>query len=150
LPVGNSKARVVRRLTLKQRLRAYRIGCLRNGVAGMLGAFGDSILEHDWRLLAFTAVCLAACIIAIALYRRSRVQNAELVAALNTMSEGLCMFDASARLLLCNGRYIEMYGLTPEGARPGASLRELLDQRQRTGTFAGDPQQYIADALNRI
>jgi hypothetical protein len=66
------------------------------------------------------------------------------------MSEGLCMFDASARLILCNERYLEMYGLRPEIAKPGCSLRELLDERKRANTFAGDPEQYIAEALRRM
>ena len=57
-------------------------------------------------------------------------------AALNNMSEGLCMFDASTRLVLCNERYIEMYRLDPELATPGALLRELLEQRKRSGTFS--------------
>src|SRR5580693_9291792 len=30
-------------------------------------------------------------------------------AAFNNMSQGLCMFDAAARLVVCNDRYREMY-----------------------------------------
>src|SRR5262249_25188103 len=116
----------------------------------MLGALSGFMIEHDWRLIALVAACLGAAILAAALYRRCRAQNAERIPALNNMSEGLCMFDASTRLILCNVRYIEMYGLTPELARPGVSLRELLDQRRRAGTFTGDPDQYIADALQRM
>ena len=35
-------------------------------------------------------------------------------AALNNMLQGLCMFDKDARLVLCNDRYLEMYGLSRE------------------------------------
>ena len=81
---------------------------------------------------------------------RLREQNRWLAAALDNMSEGLCMFDASAHLILCNQRYIELYGLPPEVAKPGVSLRELLDHRIRAGAFVGDPDQYIADTLDRM
>src|SRR5262249_33192516 len=116
----------------------------------MLSALTGFMIEHDWRLIALLVVSLAAAILSAALYRRCRMQNSELIAAFDNMSEGLCMFDAATRLILCNRRYIEMYGLTSELAKPGVSLRELIDQRVRAGTFAGDPNQYVADALRRI
>ena len=43
-----------------------------------------------------------------------------------------------------------MYGLPPEMVKPGVSLRELLEHRIRTGAFAGDPDEYIADMLRRL
>ena len=42
-------------------------------------------------------------------------QNHRFDAALNNMRQGLVMFDAEARLVVCNDRYIEMYGLSPAG-----------------------------------
>src|SRR5437879_3819916 len=105
---------------------------------------------HDWSLLAAAIACLVAGVLALAWYRRFRSQALHLRTALNNMSEGLCMFDASARLIICNERYIEMYGLRPEVAKAGCSLRELLDERKRANTFAGDPDEYIAQALRRM
>jgi len=116
----------------------------------MFGGMIDLVTEYDWRLIAAVAVCLLACLLVIILYRRVHQQKMHFEAALNNMSEGLCMFDASTRLVLCNERYIEMYGLDPELAKPGTTLRELLEQRRRSGTFTGDPDQYIADALRRM
>ncbi len=49
---------------------------------------------------------------------------------LNNMSQGVLMFDAEARLVFCNQRYIEMYGLSAEVATPGCALRDLLDAPQ--------------------
>ena len=40
-------------------------------------------------------------------------QNRRFDAALRHMSQGICMFDADQRLLVCNDRYLELYGLTP-------------------------------------
>ena len=38
--------------------------------------------------------------------------------ALNNMTHGLCMFDGERRLIVCNTRYAEMYGLTPISPSP--------------------------------
>jgi methyl-accepting chemotaxis protein len=116
----------------------------------MFGALTEFFTEHDWRLIALAGACLGYALVATALYIRSRRQNARLVTALNNMSEGLCMFDASTRLVLCNDRYVELYGLPPEVAKPGVMLRELLEHRIRAGAFDGDPDEYIADTVRRL
>ncbi|MGA9007283.1 MAG: PAS-domain containing protein, partial [Xanthobacteraceae bacterium] len=70
--------------------------------------------------------------------------------AINHMTQGLCMFDALGRLLLCNERYIEMYGLGPNDAKAGTPLRQLLMQRTASGTFTGDPDAYVAQAMRLV
>ena len=62
---------------------------------------------------------------------------------LNNMSQGVLTFDSQTRLTFCNTRYLEMYGLPPEVARPGRFLRDLLAYRIQAGTFAGDPDDYV-------
>ena len=81
---------------------------------------------------------------------RRRKQARMLRAALNHMTQGLCMFDSVGRLLLCNERYIEMYKLNPRDVKPGMWLRELLALRAASGTFAGDPDQHIAEILRQV
>jgi methyl-accepting chemotaxis protein len=81
---------------------------------------------------------------------RRRGQARLLRAALNNMTQGLCMFDGAARLVLCNERYIEMYHLRPEHARAGTPLRELLLHRLSAGNFSGDVDHYVADCLKRV
>jgi PAS domain-containing protein len=54
---------------------------------------------------------------------------------LNNMSQGVLMFDSETRLVFCNQRYIEMYKLSPDVAKPGCSLRDLLNYRIAVGTF---------------
>ena len=62
--------------------------------------------------------------------------------ALNNMTQGLTMFDSAGRLVLCNLRYIEMHNAATRTAfRTGMPMREMLDPRVETGTFAGDPDQ---------
>ena len=74
----------------------------------------------------------------------SRTDDRLLETVLNNMSQGVVLFDSNARLIFCNDRYLEMYGLSPEYARAGCYLRELLMQRIQSGTFNQDPDQYIA------
>src|SRR5476651_507595 len=69
-------------------------------------------------------------------------------AALSSMLQGLVMFDSSARLVVCNRRYLDMYDLSPDIVKPGYALSELLKQRVTAGTFfAIDPGQYISELM---
>ncbi len=77
-------------------------------------------------------------------------QNLRITAALDNMSQGLCMFDASTRLIICNERYLEMYELTRARAYPGCFLRDLLEYRKATGTFFQDVDEYVAAAQQRV
>ena len=58
------------------------------------------------------------------------------------MSQGLCMFDGDGRLVVCNGRYIQMYGLSADVIKPGCTLLEMLEHRRQRGTFMNDPAEY--------
>ena len=97
-------------------------------------------------LLALAALAVGA-LIALA---RQRHRNRMARVALNNMSQGLCMFDGAARLVLCNMRYIEMHRLRREQLRHGMPLRELLVLRARTGTFSDDPDRYVAACLRQV
>ena len=73
-----------------------------------------------------------------------------LYTVLNNMSQGVLMFDSKARLVFCNQRYIEMYGLSPDLVRPGCSLLDLLNHRMEVRTFSGNPEDYIARLIENI
>src|SRR5262245_42933721 len=72
-----------------------------------------------------------------------RVQKLQLDTALNNMRQGLLMFDRDGRVVVINKSYIEMYRLSPELAKPGCTVRDLLQQRAANGMFAGDIDSYI-------
>jgi methyl-accepting chemotaxis protein len=93
--------------------------------------------------------CGAAAIAGLLINNRRRKQTRLFRAALNNMTQGLCMFDSAARLVLCNQVYIDMYRLRPEHARPGTPLRDLLMHRLEAGNFHGDPDRYVADCLRQ-
>ncbi|HEX5509884.1 MAG TPA: EAL domain-containing protein [Pseudolabrys sp.] len=80
----------------------------------------------------------------------SRKDEQLLQTVLNNMSQGVLMFDAETRLVFCNHRYIEMYRLSSEAARPGCMLRDLLEQRIQAGTFSGDADGYIAKLIEAM
>lgn len=46
--------------------------------------------------------------------------------ALETMPNGLCMFDAEQRVVFSNGRFRELYGYPDQLVRPGTPLKALL------------------------
>jgi methyl-accepting chemotaxis protein len=101
-------------------------------------------------LIALPFALGAAAVAGLFVTSRRRAQSRLLRAALNNMTQGLCMFDAAARLVLCNDRYLEMYGLQSELGRPGTPLRDLLMSRTAAGTFSGDPDGYVADCLRQV
>ena len=74
-----------------------------------------------------------------------RDQKMQLDAALNNMSQGLCMFDGDARLILCNHRYLQMSGLSVSDLQPDITLVELLEKRRAKGTWSSDPKKYTEE-----
>ncbi|HVV63080.1 MAG TPA: methyl-accepting chemotaxis protein [Pseudolabrys sp.] len=70
--------------------------------------------------------------------------------AMNNMSQGLVMFDMAERMVLCNERYIELYGLSPEIVRPGLSLRDLIKHRSDTGSLDLDVERYRSEILKSV
>src|ERR1019366_1161319 len=65
-------------------------------------------------------------------------KSAQLELALSTIGQGLCMFDAEQRVVVCNEQYASMYGLSREDTKPGTTLREILERRVEKGIYAHD------------
>ncbi|MFZ0723222.1 MAG: EAL domain-containing protein [Xanthobacteraceae bacterium] len=74
------------------------------------------------------------------------LEKERLDTALNNMSQGLIMFDAEERVVVCNDLYIEMYGLSREIVKPGCSFADLLRYRTEAGELVHhDLERYRAD-----
>jgi diguanylate cyclase (GGDEF)-like protein len=74
-----------------------------------------------------------------------------LQAAVSNMPVGLVMFDAGARLIICNNLYRDMYRLPAELTQPGTHLRQLLEHRLRTDNIEGvDHETYIARIMEIV
>ncbi|WP_291685589.1 EAL domain-containing protein [Bradyrhizobium sp.] len=70
--------------------------------------------------------------------------NLRFDAALNNMSQGLCMFDAEQKVVVSNARYGEIYHLSRDQIKPGTSLRQILEYRRAMGTnFNVAPETYL-------
>ena len=121
----------------------------------------------DWRAqirFLIAAAGLAMLVITVMLYlvvrklsrqhrlseQRLRLEKLRLDTAVNNMTQGLLLFDSSQRLVICNQRYIEMYGLSAKAVRPGATFREVIAHRKATGSFVGDVDLYCSRVLRDI
>lgn len=79
-----------------------------------------------------------------------KAQNTRFDAAVSNMSQGLIMFDADARLVMCNQRFISMYRLEAENIQPGDTLHHLLARRSANDTFAGNVEQFISNIRAKV
>ncbi len=114
----------------------------------MLQVYTYLMVDHDWPLVALAGVvCLLASAVAAAALRKLRQQKVQLDTALETMSQGLCMFNAAGRIVLCNDRYATMMGLSTPSLK-GLSLLDLLIRyRNSVGEDASDAEQVFGRIL---
>ncbi len=76
-------------------------------------------------------------------------QNMRLAAAVNNMPQGLSMFDANRRLVICNDKYVELHGLPPDLLRPGTLFTDILAYRaDRDPAPLGGGQAFIRAQLD--
>jgi PAS domain-containing protein len=66
-------------------------------------------------------------------------QKLQLDLALNSMTQGLCMYDADGRIILFNRRYVDMLNM-PGVDLMGRSLLDVLRRRKAMGFFTDDPE----------
>jgi diguanylate cyclase (GGDEF)-like protein len=125
----------------------------------------DEVLERGSSyLLVLPAALLLPVMLGLREYwtfrfERQMTSNAERIAeelgkeqvistvALANMSQGLCMFDGDKRLVTCNQRFADLYGLPEELTRPGTPLLEILRRRVATNNYGGTPDEYIQGRL---
>src|SRR5579862_2627727 len=97
-------------------------------------------------LATLIGLAVAGGWVIVSLRKRIRLLNA----ALDGMPQGVCMFDSSARLVLRNERYLEIYRLSAEQAKPGYTLLDLLENCRATGTFFGNAERFAAECTSKI
>lgn len=107
------------------------------------GYLGELEPELIWELL-IGGVVLASVTSAVALWATSvirRLRRAEhrknmlVDSVLSKLQQGVVISDASGRLVFCNDRYLEMYGLTRADVVYGMAARDLLSLRRARGTL---------------
>jgi diguanylate cyclase (GGDEF)-like protein/PAS domain S-box-containing protein len=125
--------------------------------------------QFDADVIVATVGAVAALCFLISLYAIRRVQSLRLDrykrqrAALtnseqakrlsmvfSNISQGILMFDADKRLVVCNDYYLRMYNLSADIVKPGASLLEIFKHRVERGNLKGEAEGYCADTLERF
>jgi methyl-accepting chemotaxis protein len=153
--------KVIFSLTLK---RAFWLVIL-IGLAVFVSCFGLlMILAPGWAAtiitalpaIALTAILaafigqLAMSITGALLTQHQSREIQQIRTTIDSMAQGLCMFDASERLVVCNAQYYKLYDLTADDMKPGVTLSEVLNKRVAQGTFSRDPQQYRREFLASV
>jgi PAS domain-containing protein len=58
--------------------------------------------------------------------------------AIDKMKQGLCFFDSDQRLIACNSRYAEIYGLSFAETSPGTTLAKIAERAPRSRDLPRD------------
>ena len=69
--------------------------------------------------------------------------------ALDSMGQGLIMYDASERLLLVNKRYLEMYDIAPGQIAPGDNIRKVFALRSE-GRSPAEIEEYLSPKMKEL
>jgi diguanylate cyclase (GGDEF)-like protein/PAS domain S-box-containing protein len=105
-------------------------------------------------IASVAAIVLGVSLVAALSDRQSKgkLQRQQMLldTALENMSQGLCMFDADGRIVLCNEHYAEMMGL-PSASLKGLTLLDLmLRYRKEVGEVAGDPREFFERVMAEV
>jgi methyl-accepting chemotaxis protein len=112
------------------------------------------ISDQTWQIYAIAILGLAAIAFVLRRRRRSidvRGGNAAVLSmVLNNMTQGVVLFDAYENVVVCNDRYVEMYGLSADVVKPGCTLLDLIKNRITTGSLNIDAEKYRAEILTAV
>ena len=100
-------------------------------------------------IAAIAFAVLGVSIIGAIMDRRLPEKNSQLGTALDHMNHGLMMFDQESRVILCNQRYIDLYGLPAGAIKTGMSLRDVVDGGLPMA-LRRDPERYCANVLGMV
>ncbi|MDR3466039.1 MAG: EAL domain-containing protein [Xanthobacteraceae bacterium] len=165
LDAGRGTARTISPVDGQERLVA--IYSLNSFPLTVVATTTTSSALVDWRAqtkLMIGAATLSVLVIASILFlivrqmnRQSRdtqqrleAQKESLDIALNNMTQGLVLYDASNRIVICNQRYLDMFGSSAGLVKPGCSFHDVMRIRRAKGTLVEDVDAYCATILNDI
>ncbi len=91
--------------------------------------------------------------IEIATRRKQQEAEAYLRNAIEAISEGLVMFDADDRLILCNSKYRELFSMTKDLWVPGAKFEDLIRAGLERGQYplaVGREEEWFANRIRQF
>ncbi len=107
-----------------------------------------------WEML-IAGVAVSSFLAAVALWVHSALRkvkrlqlrrNAFVSSALNQLSHGVVMTDAQQRIVFCNDRYLEIYGLARSDISRNMTGPELLEMRRKRGVLDVSVEDFYAHA----
>jgi diguanylate cyclase (GGDEF)-like protein/PAS domain S-box-containing protein len=124
-----------------------------NGFAptSYIGSFDPDVM---WETL-IGGIVLCSFLAAVALWvlsalrkvKRSHLRRDVFVrSALNNLSHGVVMTDSRKRIVFCNDRYLEIYGLARSDVPQGMTGPELAAMRRRRGMLTVSVEDFYANA----
>ena len=84
------------------------------------------------------------------LHRTLAAERRQLRTAVDNIPQGLVLYDASARIVICNKPYLDMFGLSADIARQGCTMQRLIAHRQETGSFDGDVEAFCSAIIRNV
>jgi diguanylate cyclase (GGDEF)-like protein len=133
---------------------------LRNFPMAIVASMTVAAALADWReQTRFLIVVAGLCVVVVTamlvffvrkLLQQHQLEKLRLDTAINNMTQGLLLYDSAERLVICNRRYIAMYGLSFDVVKPGLSFRDLVAHRKETGSFKGDVDIFIANVRRNV
>ncbi len=111
----------------------------------MFSTFFASVDQSAAAIAALSVACAALAALTFAMRRR----NHRLSDALDHMPQGLCWWTRNGRLIICNQRYLDMYGMSASVVKPGCTFRRVLEHRTEIGVYKGDIDKYVEEVLAR-
>jgi diguanylate cyclase (GGDEF)-like protein len=110
-----------------------------------------------WRERVLLVLVAILAVVVGLLLRRHRLSELRLATerrnlsvAMNNIPQGLVLYDASARIIICNQPYIEMFGLSPDVVKPGCTMYRLIEHRKETGSFDGDVEAFCNAIIHTV
>jgi diguanylate cyclase (GGDEF)-like protein/PAS domain S-box-containing protein len=100
--------------------------------------------------LSILAIAALLFLVVRKLSQQHQLEKRRLDTAVNNIPQGLVVYDALGRVMVCNQRYIEMFGLSPDVAKPGCTMQDLISHRKETGSFEGDVDEFCSAIIRNI
>ncbi len=122
------------------------------GFVFLLPVQHETLADYQYRraiYFLFVAVVTLLEVVTVAAGIRRQLSleqtNLRFNTALENMTNGLCMFDADRRLVICNDRYAGLYRLPPELLKIGTSHEAIIAHRVMNGLLKGEKSAAAVD-----
>ena len=103
------------------------------------------ILLSGFVVFIFLAAIIIWIVSALRKVRSSHKRRIAFInSSLNRMSQGIVMANAQRRVVFCNDRYLEIYGIDRADLFTGITNDDLIEMRHRKGLLGGTLEEYMA------